>query len=63
MRNTVGLAFPIGRRLNADVGYLNEYRLGRGGARAQMGHALAMQLTINLASTPRQRPPKDESTH
>ena len=38
---------PLGRRLSADVGYLNQYRLARGVARAQMDHALTVQLTIN----------------
>lgn len=48
MRNMIGVAFPLGRRIAADVGYLNQYRLGRGGARAQMDHALSLQLSINL---------------
>lgn len=48
MRNILGLAFPIGRNVAADVGYLNQYRFARGGARAQMDHALNLQLTINL---------------
>lgn len=48
MRNIVGVALPIGRRIAADIGYLNQYRFARGGARAQMDHALNLQLTINL---------------
>jgi hypothetical protein len=48
MRNIVGLALPIARGFAADVGYLNQYRPARGGARAQMDHALNLQLTINL---------------
>lgn len=48
MRNIVGASLPIGRGAVADIGYLNQYRLGRGGARAQMDHALTVQLTINL---------------
>jgi hypothetical protein len=48
MRNIVGLVLPLGRDFAADVGYLNQYRLGRGGARAQMDHAITLQLTINL---------------
>lgn len=52
MRNIVGVTLPIGRELSADVGYLNQYRLARGGARAQMDHALSVQLTINLAARP-----------
>ena len=31
-----------------DVGYLNQFRPGRTNARAQMDHALTMQLTVNL---------------
>lgn len=48
MRNLVGVVFPLGRAVTADIGYLNQYRLARGGARAQMDHALSVQLTINL---------------
>jgi hypothetical protein len=48
MRNMVGFVLPIGNRISADVGYLNQYRPGRGGARAQMDHALSLQLSINL---------------
>lgn len=48
MRNIVGLTVPLGRQVSSDIGYLNQYRLGRGGARAQMDHALSLQLTINL---------------
>lgn len=48
MRNILGLSVPLGKAVTADVGYLNQYRLGRGGARAQMDHALTVQLTINL---------------
>jgi len=50
MRNIVGLAFPIGKAVTADVGYLNQYRFGRGGARAQMDNALNLQLTLNLGT-------------
>ncbi|MBB5697952.1 DUF2490 domain-containing protein [Sphingomonas yantingensis] len=48
MRNIVGVNVPIGKALSADIGYLNQYRLARGGARAQMDHALTVQLTVNL---------------
>lgn len=48
MRNIVGIVLPLGGRTFADIGYLNQYRPGRGGARAQMDHALSMQLTISL---------------
>ena len=51
MRNILGLSFPLlAKGVTADVGYLNQYRLGRGGARAQMDHALTVQLTINLGA-------------
>jgi len=50
MRNIVGATLPIGGHVNADVGYLNQYRFARGGERAQMDHALSVQLTINLAT-------------
>lgn len=50
MRNIVGVAFPLGRAISADVGYLNQYRLARGGARAQMDHALNVQMTLNLGA-------------
>lgn len=55
MRNIVGVALPVGQRVSADIGYLNQYRFPRGKAWAQMDHALTIQLTINLAgaSAPR----------
>ena len=48
MRNIVGFVVPIGKLMTADVGYLNQFRPGRSEARAQMDHALNLQLTINL---------------
>ncbi len=48
MRNIVGVVVPIGKLMTADVGYLNQFRPGRSDARAQMDHALNLQLTINL---------------
>lgn len=51
MRNIVGVMVPIGRVVSADVGYLNQFRPGRGGSRGQMEHALSLQLTINLADS------------
>ena len=48
MRNIAGVTVPIGTAVSADVGYLNQYRLGRGGARPQMDHAVTLQLTVNL---------------
>jgi hypothetical protein len=46
MRNTVGLVIPFGKGMNADLGYLNQYRFARNGGRAQMDHALSFQLTF-----------------
>jgi hypothetical protein len=48
MRNIVGVAVPLGKRVVADIGYLNQFRPGRSGAPDQMDHALNIQLTINL---------------
>jgi hypothetical protein len=48
MRNILGVTLPFGRGVTSDIGYLNQYRPGRGGAQAQMDHALNLQLTINL---------------
>ncbi len=48
MRNIVGFAVPIGKQVAADIGYLNQFRPARSGARAEMDHALTLQLTINL---------------
>jgi len=50
MRNILGVAFPIAKAVKADVGYLNQYRLARGGAQAQMDHALNIQVTVNLGA-------------
>ena len=52
MRNIIGTTQPIGHNVSADIGYLNQYRFARNGARAQMDHALSLQLTINLAARP-----------
>jgi hypothetical protein len=52
MRNLVGLVLPLSTRMSADVGYLNQYRLGHAATRAQMDHALNIQLTVNLAIHP-----------
>lgn len=52
MRNLVGLTVPFGRQVSGDIGYLNQYRFGRAGARDQMDHALNLQLTINLLPHP-----------
>jgi hypothetical protein len=53
MRNWLGLVLPLSPAISADVAYLNQYRLARGGARAQMDHALSLQLTVNLGSRPK----------
>ncbi|BCA61413.1 hypothetical protein HMP09_0647 [Sphingomonas sp. HMP9] len=50
MRNIVGLAFPLAKAVTADIGYLNQYRFARGGARAQMDNALNVQVTLNLGT-------------
>lgn len=50
MRNWVGLVLPISPRASADVAYLNQYRFARHGARAQMDHALSLQLTVSLGT-------------
>lgn len=50
MRNSAGLMVPVSPKISADVGYLNQYRLARGSSRAQMDHALSIQLTVNLAA-------------
>lgn len=48
MRNMVGVTLPfVRRKVMLDIGYLNQYRFGLGGARPQMEHALSLQLTIN----------------
>lgn len=48
MRNAAGFIVPLGKSVSSDIGYLNQYRFARGGGRAQMDHALTLQLTINL---------------
>jgi hypothetical protein len=48
MRNIVGVSLPILSGIGADIGYLNQYRFARGGGRAQMDHALTLQLTISI---------------
>jgi hypothetical protein len=53
MRNIAGAVLPLGRTVSADLGYLNQYRLGRGGGAAVMEHALLLQLTISPFGTSR----------
>lgn len=50
MRNIVGLTLPLGEAMSADVGYLNQFRPEQGTTRAQMEHAVSVQLTINFDS-------------
>lgn len=50
VRNIIGLVVPVARGVSSDIGYLNQYRFARGGARAQIDHALSIQLTINLGA-------------
>ena len=51
MRNIAGVALPLGEQVAADVGYLNQYRFGRDGGRAQMDHAATLQLTFNVSGS------------
>lgn len=48
MRNSIGITVPLARRLSTDIGYLNQYRFGRGGARDQMDHAMTLTLSLTL---------------
>jgi hypothetical protein len=50
MRNTVGVTLPLAPHLKTEIGYLNQYRFGRGGARDQMDHALTLTLNFNFAA-------------
>jgi hypothetical protein len=46
VRANIGLGTPVGRQLRAEIGYLNQYRFGRNGARDQMDHAITIGLTL-----------------
>jgi len=48
MRNAIGVTVPLARRLSTDIGYLNQYRFGRGRARDQMDHAFTVTLSLTL---------------
>ncbi len=48
MRHSLGLQFPLAKRLRAEAGYLNQYRFGRHGARDQMDHAATFTTTLNF---------------
>ena len=49
MRNALGLSIPLGDGVRGEVGYLNQYRYGRNGARDRMDHAATFTLSFNLA--------------
>jgi hypothetical protein len=49
MRNAVGLSIPLGDGVRGEVGYLNQYRYGRDGARDRMDHAATFTLSFNIA--------------
>jgi hypothetical protein len=48
MRNAVGLTLPLFKGVSSDVAYLNQYRFARGGAQAQMAHALSVVVNVSL---------------
>lgn len=50
MRNTAGVTIPIVKGVSGDLGYLNQYRFARNGGRAQMDHALSLQLTFAIGT-------------
>ena len=51
MRNAVGVSIPISGNLRGEVGYLNQYRFGRDGARDRMDHAATFTLTLSASSS------------
>jgi hypothetical protein len=48
MRNAIGITVPLAKNLSTDIGYLNQYRFGRGRARDQMDHAMTLTLSLTL---------------
>lgn len=50
MRNTLGVSIPLGDGVRGEMGYLNQYRYGRDGARDRMDHAATFTLSFNIAS-------------
>jgi hypothetical protein len=48
MRNAAGLSVPLAPALRSDIGYLNQWRPGRHGARDQMDHAVTLSLAFTL---------------
>jgi hypothetical protein len=48
VRHTLGLTVPLTEGVKADIGYLNEYRFGRDGARDRMAHAATLAVNLEL---------------
>lgn len=48
VRHTIGVTVPVTRTIRTDIGYLNEYRFGRDGARDRMAHAATLALNLEL---------------
>ena len=49
MRNALAVSIPLGDGVRGEVGYLNQYRYGRDGARDRMDHIATFTLSFNLA--------------
>lgn len=49
MRNAVGISIPLSGSVRGEIGYLNQYRFGRDGARDRMDHAATFTLSFNVA--------------
>ncbi|MBO9576782.1 MAG: DUF2490 domain-containing protein [Sphingobium sp.] len=47
MRNNVAVKFPIAKTLNAEIGYLNQYSVVRGGV-DRMDHAATASISLSL---------------
>ncbi len=48
VRHTILVSLPLSSNLRGDVGYLNQYRFGRGAERDLMEHAATFALTLAL---------------
>jgi hypothetical protein len=48
VRHTIGVTVPVMAKVSADLGYLNQYRFGRSGARDTMDHAATVALSFTL---------------
>ncbi|UIJ46724.1 DUF2490 domain-containing protein [Sphingomonas cannabina] len=48
IRNAFGLSFPLLKALRADLGYLNQLRFGRRGARDRMDHAMTFAFNYSF---------------